>query len=83
MRDPGSGYRCERRTDVVVPGETGLLVPPQRPDLMADAVRYLIDRPSRAARMAETARARLGERFGEQVLRDTLTAAYADHGNMS
>ena len=50
--------------DVVVPGETGLLVPPQRPDLMADAVRYLIDQPAVAARMAVTARARLGERFG-------------------
>ena len=38
--------------DVVVPGETGLLVPPQRPDLVADAVRYLLDRPAVAARMA-------------------------------
>ena len=50
--------------DVVVPGETGLLVPPQRPDLMADAVRYLLDRPVVAARMAVIARARLGGRFG-------------------
>ena len=65
-------------SDVVVPGETGLLVPPQRPDLMADAVRYLLDRPAVAARMADTARARLGDRFGEQALRDALAAAYAD-----
>ena len=70
-------------SDVVVPGETGLLVPPHRPDLMADAVRYLLDRPAVAMRMADTARARLGERFGEQTLRDTLTAAYVDHGNVS
>jgi glycosyltransferase involved in cell wall biosynthesis len=63
--------------DVVVPGQTGLLVPPQRPDLMADAVRYLLDRPAVAARMADTARARLGDRFGEQALREALTAAYA------
>jgi glycosyltransferase involved in cell wall biosynthesis len=62
--------------DVVVPGDTGLLVPPQRPDLMADAVRYLIDQPAVAARMAVTARARLGERFGIPALRDALTAAY-------
>ena len=40
-------------SDVVVPGETGLLVPPQRPDLLADAVRYLLDRPAVAARMAD------------------------------
>jgi len=65
-------------SDVVVPGQTGLLVPPQRPDLMADAVRYLLDRPAVAVRLAETARARLGDRFGEQALRDALAAAYAD-----
>jgi glycosyltransferase involved in cell wall biosynthesis len=64
--------------DVVVPGETGLLVPPQRPDLMADAVRYLIDRPGVAARMATTARARLGERFGAPALRDALVTAYTE-----
>jgi glycosyltransferase involved in cell wall biosynthesis len=62
--------------DVVVPGETGLLVPPQRPALMADAVRYLIDQPAVAARMASTARARLGERFGIPALRAALMAAY-------
>jgi glycosyltransferase involved in cell wall biosynthesis len=66
--------------DVVIPGETGLLVPPQRPDLMADAVRYLLDRPSVAARMADQARARLGERFGERALRDALAAAYVEQG---
>ena len=63
--------------DVVVPGETGLLVPPQRPDLMADAVRYLLDRPDVAARMASTARARLGQRFEVSTLRKVLTEAYA------
>jgi glycosyltransferase involved in cell wall biosynthesis len=66
-------------SDVVVPGETGLLVPPRRPDLLADAVRYLLDRPAVARRMADAARARLGDRFGEQALRDALTAAYAGH----
>ena len=69
-------------SDVVVPGETGLLVPPRCPGLMANAVRYLLDRPTVAVRMADTARARLGERFGEQALRDALTAAYASHASM-
>jgi glycosyltransferase involved in cell wall biosynthesis len=64
--------------DVVVPGETGLLVPPRRPDLMAAAVRYLLDRPEVAARMARSARARLGDRFGKPALRDALAAAYTD-----
>jgi glycosyltransferase involved in cell wall biosynthesis len=63
-------------SDLVVPGETGLLVPPRRPDLAADAVRYLLDRPAVAAQMAETAHARLGERFEIAALRDALAAAY-------
>ncbi|MGH3068820.1 MAG: glycosyltransferase [Streptosporangiaceae bacterium] len=63
--------------DVVVPGETGLLVAPGRPHLMADAVRFLLDSPEASARMAAAARARLGKRFGEQALRQALTAAYS------
>ncbi len=63
--------------DVVVPGETGLLVPPGRPGLMADAVRFLLDSPEAGARMAAAARARLGQRFGEEALRQALTAAYS------
>ena len=63
-------------TDVVVPGETGLLVPPRRPELMAGAIGFLLDSPATAARMATAARARLGRRFGEQALRGALTEAY-------
>jgi glycosyltransferase involved in cell wall biosynthesis len=62
--------------DVVVPGETGLLVPPRRPELMAEAIAFLLDSPAAASRMATAARARLGRRFGEQALRVALTEAY-------
>ena len=62
--------------DVVVPGETGLLVPPRSPDLAANAVRYLLNRPAVAARLAVTARARLGDRFGMAALGEALAAAY-------
>jgi hypothetical protein len=44
---------------------------------MADAIRFLLDSPDAAARMAAAAQARLGQRFGEQALRQALTAAYA------
>ncbi len=64
-------------SDVVVPGETGLLVPPHRPDLMAGAIRYLLDSPADAARMAANARTRLAGRYAETALRDALAAAYA------
>jgi glycosyltransferase involved in cell wall biosynthesis len=66
-------------SDVVVPGETGLLVPPRRPDLMAESVCYLLDRPDTAARMADTARIRLGGRFSQQALRDVLVSAYTGY----
>lgn len=62
--------------DVVVPGETGLLVPPQRPDLLAESVNYLLNSPDAAARMATTARDRLGARFSVTALREVLEAAY-------
>jgi glycosyltransferase involved in cell wall biosynthesis len=62
--------------DLVVPGSTGLLVPPGRPRLLASAIRFLLDSPEAAARMADTARARVGDGYGQQDLRDALTAAY-------
>ena len=63
--------------DVVVPGETGLLVPPRRPDLMASAVGYLLSSPAAAARMAARAQAQLGDRYGISALRASLAAASA------
>jgi len=63
-------------SELVVPGETGLLVPPQRPGLLAAAVRYLLDSPAVAARMAQAARVRLGDQHGEPELRAALLAAY-------
>jgi glycosyltransferase involved in cell wall biosynthesis len=62
--------------DVVVPGVTGLLVPPRRPDLLAKSVNYMLNSPDSAARMATTARERLGRRFDVATLRDDLAAAY-------
>lgn len=69
--------------DVVVPGHTGLLVPPGKPALLADGVRYLIDHPEAANRLATTARARLGDRFGSAALRCALVSAYRRHPQYS
>jgi hypothetical protein len=44
---------------------------------MADAVRFILDSPEAGARMAAAAQARLGQRFGEEALRQALTAAYS------
>ena len=62
--------------DVVVPGRSGLLVPPQRPDLFAGAVGYLLDHPAHAAEMARAARIALDGRHDEAELATALTHAY-------
>lgn len=49
--------------EVVVDGETGLLVPVGDVDRLAGAVRSLLDEPGRAAALAEAHRARCLERF--------------------
>src|SRR5690606_41660781 len=61
--------------DVVVPGETGLLVAPQRPDQLAAAVSYLIDHPEEATRMAAEAREWVAGRHREQDLAAALVTA--------
>jgi glycosyltransferase involved in cell wall biosynthesis len=62
--------------DLVEPGVTGLLVPPQRPELMAAAIGYLLDSPAAAARMAAAGQARIGARYSAAGLSAALTAAY-------
>ncbi|WP_163505801.1 glycosyltransferase [Fodinicola acaciae] len=64
-------------SDVVVPGETGLLVRPEDPRQLAAALAYLLDNPAAAARMAGAAKARLGERHTGHSLADVLVEAYA------
>ncbi|GAA2775885.1 glycosyltransferase [Saccharopolyspora taberi] len=64
--------------DVVVPGETGLLAPPARPELLADALRHLLDAPGDAVRMAAAARAKVEHHHDAAALAETLRAAYRD-----
>jgi glycosyltransferase involved in cell wall biosynthesis len=62
--------------DVVVPGETGLLVPPGRPDLLGGAIRHLIEHPWVAARLGANGRAALGDRLSPAALGDILDQTY-------
>ena len=62
--------------EVVVPGRTGLLVPPGAPLLLGKAMAYLMDHPAEGARMALAARAHLGNRFHPEVLGRDLSETY-------
>ncbi|GLW61958.1 hypothetical protein Arub01_02020 [Actinomadura rubrobrunea] len=62
--------------DLVLPGETGLLVPPDDPASLAAAITALLDDPAAAARMAERARAALGDRFSPGYLGAVLDETY-------
>lgn len=66
--------------DLVVPGETGLLVPPARPALLASAIRYLLDFPAAADQLAAAARDRIGDRYRASDLGEALLAAYFPAG---
>jgi glycosyltransferase involved in cell wall biosynthesis len=62
--------------EVVVPGRTGLLVPPGAPKLLGRAIAYLLDHPDEGMRMAHAARAQLGDRFHPAVLGRDLAETY-------
>jgi glycosyltransferase involved in cell wall biosynthesis len=62
--------------DVVLPGQTGLLVSPERPHQLAAAINYLINEPAEAARMAMAARVLIADKFTPSSLATVLEAAY-------
>jgi glycosyltransferase involved in cell wall biosynthesis len=63
-------------SDVVIPGVTGLVVPPAEPRLLGRAIRYLLDHPKDAGRMAAAGRASLGDRFSTLALGAALDDTY-------
>ena len=70
-RRPVVASRVQGLAEVVQDGRTGLLVPPDDPRALADAVLRLATDPSLAARLATTGRADAAERFSvERYRRD-------------
>jgi glycosyltransferase involved in cell wall biosynthesis len=62
--------------ELVVPEETGVIVPVGRPDLVADAIAGLLADPARGRRMAVAARKRIEERFTVAAMVARTTALY-------
>ena len=67
--------------DVVIPGETGLLVAPQAPVDLARAIAHLLDHPAEARRMADAAEQRSAGEHNPDVLGRALTEAYTGGGD--
>jgi len=62
--------------NVVISGETGLLVPPGRPELLSRALDYLLENPSVAARLAAAGRAHIGDELSSAALGAVLDETY-------
>jgi len=62
--------------DVVIAGETGLLVPAGAPKLLGRAIGHLLDNPATATRLGAAARDRLGAELTPDALGAVLRAAY-------
>ena len=64
--------------DCVADGETGLLVPPEDPAALADAVSSILDDPDRADRIIAAASSALAERFDVAAMGRRLDALYLE-----
>jgi glycosyltransferase involved in cell wall biosynthesis len=64
--------------DVVRPGETGLLVPPQHPELLARAVDTVLDNPNAARHRAANGLTVVDGRFGAAHLGRLLDEVYGE-----
>lgn len=73
--------------EVVRSGRTGVLVPPDDPAALAEAMRSLFDDPDRAAEMARTGRQEAAERFTpgryRASVRDSLAALLGRSGKLT
>jgi len=72
------GSRTGGIPEVVADGETGLLVPPDEPEPLAEALNALIRDPDRAAAMGQAGRKRAVAEFGWATIAAQTAALYAE-----
>ena len=64
--------------EVVVHGETGLLVPPSDPNWLAAAIRTILHDPALAHRLGENGRIRVASRFSVEAMVGQVESVYDD-----
>lgn len=63
--------------DLVIPGESGVLVPPGRPELLANAIDGVLDDPRTAERLVRYGRLLAGASFDAERLAEVLDQVYS------
>jgi glycosyltransferase involved in cell wall biosynthesis len=64
--------------EVVEDGKTGLLVPPGKPEALAEALTRILDNPELARRMGRAGRARVEARFSWASVAERTEQVYAE-----
>lgn len=75
---PVIASRAGALPEIIVDGETGLLVPPKSPERLADAMRALASDPARREAMGEAGQRRLRETFTAEKMVDATAALYEE-----
>jgi glycosyltransferase involved in cell wall biosynthesis len=63
VETPVIGTNLEGHPELILEGETGLLVPPRNPDALAQAILRMLENPTRAKAMARAGRKRVEAHF--------------------
>lgn len=73
---PCIASRVSGSLDVIVDGESGLLVPPEEPEALAEALLRLLARPAEALRLGRAARARVMAHYERETQMRRLVGLY-------
>jgi len=72
----GIGCRAGGPEDIIEDGETGLLVPPQDPQALADAMKALVTAPEKRREMGRAGRRRLLDLYSHTAMAGEFVTVY-------
>ena len=75
---PVVSYDIDGAGEVVIPGETGFLLPPRSLNELSDALCELVNSPGLRHRLGETGRIRFTDQFRHQTMTRHIREVYAD-----